>query len=107
MLTRDDARERCWALYRTLEGIANRDPEQEVRGMAVPVLAACLETFKTHVPDDPIGQAIRDVVSPEAVVEGEPVRAVDAALVAGQLARALGPEHVMRVSTLTRTSRGR
>ena len=107
MLTRDDARERCWGLYRTLEGIVSRDPEQEVRGIALPVLAACLEAFKAHVSDDPVVQSIRDVVSPEAVVEGEPVRAVDAALVAGQLARALGPEHVVRVSTITRPTRGR
>lgn len=80
-------------LYRDLQRIAERDPEQEVRGMAVPVLSACLDAFKAHAPDDPIAAAIRDVLSPEAVAEGEPVRAVDVALVAGQLAAALGLEH--------------
>ncbi len=88
---REEARQRAWLLFRSLEKIAERDPEQEVRGMAVPVLDACLRAFKEHVPDDPIVSAIQDVVSPEAISDGF-VRAVDAALVAGQLAVALGPE---------------
>lgn len=75
--------------------------------MAVPVLDACLESFKQHVPDDPVVQAIRAVLSPEAISEGEPVRAVDAALVAGQLAAALGPEHVATVSSPARGLRYR
>jgi hypothetical protein len=100
--TRDQARQRAWMLFRSLEKVAERDPEQEVRGMAVPVLDACLEAFKQHVPDDPVVQAIRAVLSPEAVADGESVRAVDAALVAGQLAAALGPEHVV----VTAVSRG-
>lgn len=92
-MTRDEARRRAWLLYRGLQKVADRDPEQEVRGMAVPVLDACLQAFKDHVPNDPIVAAIREVVSPEAIEAGEPVRAVDAALVAGQLAVALGVEH--------------
>lgn len=75
-----------------LQQIAERDPEQEVQGMAVPVLEACLQTFRDQVPDDPILTAIRDVVSPESVAEGQPARVVDAQLVAGQLAEALGRE---------------
>jgi hypothetical protein len=66
-----------------------------VRGMAEPVLDACLQAFREHVSDDPIVGAIREVLSPEAASEGEPVRAVDAALVASQLAAALGPEKVV------------
>jgi hypothetical protein len=87
-------------LYRTLENIAKQDPEREVQGMALPVVAACLDAFKAHASDDPVVQAIRDVVSPEAVAAGEPVRAVDAVVVVGQLALALGPEHVIEVGTL-------
>lgn len=94
-MNRDDARQRAWLLFRSLEQVAQRDPEQEVRGMAVPVLDACLQAFREHVPDDPIVLSIRQVVSPEAVADGEPVRAVDAALVAGQLAAALGTEKVV------------
>ncbi len=86
-------------LFLSREKLAERDPEQEVRGMAVPVLDACLDAFKQHVPDDPVVQAIRAVLSPEAIADGEPMRAVDAALVAGQLAAALGPEHVMSVGS--------
>jgi hypothetical protein len=91
-MTRDQARRRAWMLFRSLEKVAERDPEQEVRGLAVPVLDACLQAFREHVPDDPIVLSIREVMSPEAVADGEPVRAVDAALVAGQLAIAIGPE---------------
>jgi hypothetical protein len=104
-MNRDDARQRAWMLFRGLEKIAERDPEQEVRGMAVPVLDACLQAFREFVPQDPIVSSIRAVVSPEAVAEGEPVRAVDAALVAGQLALALGPEHVAAVHSFNRGTR--
>lgn len=103
-MTRDEARKRAWMLFRSLEQVAQRDPEQEVRGMAVPVLDACLQAFKEHVPDDPIVRAIREVLSPEAVADGEPVRAVDAALVAGQLAAALGPEKTVAMPRSARVS---
>jgi hypothetical protein len=92
-MDRDAARKRAWLLFRSLEKIAERDPEQEVQGMALPVLDACLQAFKGHVSDDPIVSAIREVISPESIEAGESVRAVDASLVAGQLAAALGPEH--------------
>lgn len=72
--------------------MSQRDPEQEVQGLALPVLDACLVAYREFVPTDPVASAIRDLVSPEAIESGEPVRAVDAALVAGQLAGALGPE---------------
>lgn len=78
-------------LYRDLQRIADRDPEQEVRGMALPVLDACLNAFKSFVPDDPIVAAIHEVMTPEAIAEGC-VRAVDAVVVAGQLAAAMGGE---------------
>lgn len=96
-LTRDQARQRAWALFRTLESTANRDPEQEVQGIALPVLDACIAAFR-DAGDDPIAAAVADVISPDAVAEGrEPIRAVDAALVVQQLAMALGPEHKMYV----------
>lgn len=91
-LSADAARARAWALYRSLEKIVERDPEQEVRGMALPVLSTCIEQFRA-ASEDPIAASVRDVVSPDAIAEGEPVRAVDALLVVHQLAVALGPEH--------------
>lgn len=92
-------------LFRSLEKVAERDPEQEVRGMAVPVLDACLQAFREHVPDDPIVAAIQEVMSPEAVAAGEPVRAVDVMLVAGQLAQALGSEVAMGLPRSVGSSR--
>ena len=57
----------------------------------MPVLDACLKAFKEHALDDPVVSAIVELMSPEVIDEGS-VRAVDAALVVGQLAVALGPE---------------
>ncbi|MDQ3708577.1 MAG: hypothetical protein M3387_04585 [Actinomycetota bacterium] len=44
------------------------------------------------MPDDPVVRAVDDLVTPESV-EGGSLRAVEAALVVGQMAAALGPEH--------------
>jgi hypothetical protein len=78
-------------LYRDLQAIAKRNPEQEVRGLAIPVLEACLTAFREHAGDDPVVAAIGGVMSPESIADGY-IRAVDAAVVAGQLAIAIGPE---------------
>ncbi len=80
-------------LYRHLERISERDPEQEVTGIAVPVLDALLTACKAFVPDDPVVRAIDGLITPQAVESGS-LRAVDAALVVGQLAIALGPERM-------------
>ncbi|MEW2539507.1 hypothetical protein [Micromonospora chalcea] len=60
--------------------------------MALPTLEACLQAYRQHVGDDPVINEINGLLVPEVIAEGS-VRAVDAALVAGQLASALGPEH--------------
>lgn len=91
---REQARIRAWALYRQLEQIANRDGEQEVAGVAVPVLDALLTACRTYVADDPVAQAVDGLMTPEAV-EDRQLRAIDAALVVHQLALALGPERKM------------
>lgn len=78
-------------LYRDLQAIANRDPDQEVRGIALPVLDACLHAFKAHAVDDSVVAAVQGLMTPEVIAEGS-VRAVDAALVAGQIAAAIGRE---------------
>lgn len=104
-MTRDEARKRAWLLYRSLEKITEQDPGQEVRGMAIPVLDACLQVFREHVPDDPIVAAIREVLSPRAIAAEEPVRAVDVLLVAGQLAQALGDERVVKMPRAVRSTR--
>lgn len=93
-MDRDQARIRAWALYRDLERSSTSDAEQEVAGIAVPVLDALLAACRGYVADDPVVLAIDGLVTPDAVETGS-LRAVDAALVVHQLALALGPEVVM------------
>jgi hypothetical protein len=71
--------------------LTRRDPEQEVQGIALPVLDAVIESVRTALPDDPVVQAVRGIVTPEQIALGEPVRAADALLVAKQLDAAVGP----------------
>jgi hypothetical protein len=91
-MNRDEARKRSWSLAKDLRRISDRDAEQEVTGIAVPVLDALLQAAKVFVPDDPVVMAIDGLVTPEAVESGS-LRALDAYLVVHQLAQALGPEH--------------
>jgi hypothetical protein len=84
------AKHKIVALVETLESLTKRDPEQEVQGIALPVLGAVFEAVRTALPDDPVVEAVRDIVSPEQVASGEPVRAADALLVAKQLDAAIG-----------------
>lgn len=90
-MDKDSARKRAWMLFRDLERISERDPEQEVTGIAVPVLDALLDACKQYVGEDPVVRAIDGLVTPESVESGS-LRAVDAALVVHQLAAAIGPE---------------
>jgi len=55
-----------------------RDPEQEVRGIALPVLGAVIEFARSALPDDSVVAEIRDIVSAEQIASGDPIRAVDA-----------------------------
>ena len=93
-MDRDEARVRAWALYRQLDKITERDAEQEVTGIAVPIIDALLMACRAYVPDDPVAQAVDGLMTPEAV-EDRQLRALDAALVIQQLALALGPEKKM------------
>ena len=68
-----------------LEAIVARDSEQEVRGMALPVLDAVIAEARTIFPNDSVVEAVNDVVSVETISEGEPIRAVDALLVVTSL----------------------
>ncbi|HEY5986254.1 MAG TPA: hypothetical protein VIV12_07760 [Streptosporangiaceae bacterium] len=79
------------ALIGTLEALTNQDPEQEVQGIAVPVLDAVIESVRAAVPDDHVATAARGALSPEQIALGEPIRAADALLVAKQLDAAIGP----------------
>jgi hypothetical protein len=85
------AKRRVVNLIATLEAMVERDPEQEVQGMALPVLDAAIEHIKAALPDDPVVQAVAGIISPETIEAGEPIRAIDALLVAEQLDAAIGP----------------
>jgi hypothetical protein len=89
-LDRRDAYDRISRLREDLRLIVERDQEQEVRGIAIPVLDAVLGAARSFLPPgDPIVSAVRDVISPEVIADGEPVRAIDAFIVATQLEQAL------------------
>lgn len=91
-------------LVDTLTRLVDRDPDQEVQGIALPVLDAVIEAARRVCPDDEVVQAARSVISPEQIESGDPVRAADALLVAKQLDAAIGPSQMdfstMRSSVL-------
>jgi len=66
-----EARSAVNALYTQVAGISGRDSEQDIRGMALPVLDAVVRAARDFVHlDDPVLDAIEDVISPEAVARG-------------------------------------
>lgn len=77
-------------LHTQLGGIVARDQEQEVRGIALPVIDAVIAAARENMLlDDPVLAALPDLISPEALAAGEPIRAVDAYLAVGQIEEAL------------------
>jgi hypothetical protein len=54
------------------------------------VLDAVIETVRAVLPNNPVVEAVRGILSPEQIVSGEPIRAADALLVAKQLDAAIG-----------------
>lgn len=84
------AKRRIVALIKTLEAATQQDPEQEVRGIALPVLDDVIVDVKAVLSEDPVVKRVEDVISPQAIGRGEPVRAIDALLVARQLDAAIG-----------------
>lgn len=84
-----EAFERATALADDLARIVDRDPEQEVQGIAVPVLDALLAACREFVPNDPVVQAIDGLLVPEAAEDHAGLRAIDTLLVVRQLGLAL------------------
>ncbi len=85
------AKRRIEALIETLRRLTDRDPEQEVRDIALPVLDAAIESVRDVLEGDPVMEAVRSVISVEQIESGEPIRAADALLVAEQINAAIGP----------------
>lgn len=84
------AKERVTALIDSLQMLVASDPEQQVQGFAVPVLAAALEDVKQALPQDPVVKALVDLVSADFIGSGDPIRAADMLVIAKQLDAAIG-----------------
>ncbi|MDJ1131508.1 hypothetical protein [Streptomyces iconiensis] len=85
------AKQKTEALVETLERLTERDPEQEVQGIALPVLDAVIESVRVALSDDEVVDAVRGIISADQIALAEPIRAADALLVAKQLDAAIGP----------------
>lgn len=85
-----DAKGRVLALIESLKQLIARDPEQEVQGIALPVVDAALTAIKASMPNDPVVRSLADLVSADFIAAGEPVRAADMLVVAMQLDAAIG-----------------
>lgn len=83
------ARRQLGSLKKTLQHLVDRDPDQEVRGIAVPVLDTVISEVRGLLPEDAVVQSVRDMISPEAIGEGEPIGAADALVVVAALEAAL------------------
>ena len=86
-----EAKRRVEALIASLETVIKRDPDQEVQGIAVPVLGAALEAIKAAKPADPVVVSLVDLMSADFIGAGEAIRAADMLVVAQQLDAAIGP----------------
>lgn len=86
-----DARRRVDALVESMKALIARDPEQEVRGVALGVVDAAITAVKEAKPEDPVVKATSEIFSADQIGSGEGVRAADLLVVAEQLAAAIGP----------------
>lgn len=84
------AKQRVESLIKSLETLVGSDPEQQVQGFAVPVLAAALDDVKQALPNDPVVEALVELVSADAIGSGDPIRAADMLIIARQLDAAIG-----------------
>ena len=84
------AKRRVEGLIESLKELIKKDPEQEVQGIALPVLDAALTDVKQAMPNDPVVRAMVDLFSADFIGNGEPVRAADMLVIAQQLDAAIG-----------------
>jgi hypothetical protein len=89
------AKQRVESLIKSLENLISSDPEQQIQGFAVPVLAAALDDVKQALPSDPVVTALTDLVSADAIGSGDVIRAADMLVIARQLDAAIGRRPVV------------
>lgn len=79
-------------LYLDLLAVIERDPEQEIIGIALPVVDCVLSAARQELAAESataLTEAMVELISPATVGEGAPIRALDTWLVVGQLLAAL------------------
>lgn len=82
-------------LHGDLQRLVDRDPDQEVDGIALPLVDAVVSEARRNLPQgSTLGQQIIELVSPESIENGDPIRAAAALLVVGQLLAVF--EHAQR-----------
>ena len=86
------ARRILTTLRSSLALMVTKDQEQEVQGIALPVIDEALVATKGLLADSPVLARIRDVISPEAIEAGDPVRAIDVLMVVDLMLAELPPE---------------
>jgi hypothetical protein len=88
-----DAIRRVRSLRSDLRDATQRDLEREIQGPAIQEVDAVLSAARPLIPDgDPVLDRLADVVSPESVEAGEPVRAFDLLIVVDQVYNTLDAE---------------
>lgn len=76
-----------------LKDLIDRDPDQEVTGQALLVLDQVVTQAHEGVPIEQLPDVgVLDILTPDAVGAGEPIRAADALLIVGQLLAVLEPD---------------
>lgn len=89
-MTLEEARRAIARMHVSLREIVAEDQEQEVRGLALPVLDTVISAAREHVvAGDPVLDVLTGLITAEAIEAGEPVRAMDALLAVEQLELAL------------------
>lgn len=84
--------EAYWAakqLYEDLQRAADKDAEQEIKGPAIDTVDAVLDACRQFLPDHAIVGRLQNVLSPDAIATGDPVRVVDVVPGVGQIVTAL------------------
>jgi len=85
-----EAKRRVTGLIDSMTALIARDPEQEVRGIALSVVDAAILAVKAAKPNDPVVIATAELLTAEHIASGEAHRAADLLVVAYQLDAAIG-----------------
>ena len=86
-------------LAKPLQTYVDNDPEQEAIGASIAVLDAVVIEAKAFLgTDDPVVASIEDVISPEAIAEGDPIRVADLLIVVTVLKSRVGRPSVAPVA---------